>query len=279
MLQPDDASPRVVLFKVEDVANVGPAPAVDRLVFVAHDGEIAVGARQQANQVILGAVGVLIFVDHQVGELAIVTLPGLVVTAEQLDGEQQQVVKVGGIAFHQRSLVALVNGRERLRLRVDHLEPISRRFAMIFGVRDAREHGAVLHELLVDVQVTKGLLDDAELIVGVVDGEVAGEFGAQGRETVAIAAQEADAERVKRGQHRRMVIALKSAHLLLDAFAHFTGGLIRKSDGEDAGAGNLMGSDEMADAMGDDPGFAGTGTRQNQQRTVDMRHGVLLFGV
>jgi hypothetical protein len=56
--------------------RVGAAPGVDRLVVVADRGEgIARPAGQQLQQAVLAAVGVLVFVDQQVAQLALPALP------------------------------------------------------------------------------------------------------------------------------------------------------------------------------------------------------------
>ena len=59
---------RVVALEVEDVADVGAAPAVDRLILVADDGDAAGAPRQAAHQPVLHAVGVLELVDQHVIE-------------------------------------------------------------------------------------------------------------------------------------------------------------------------------------------------------------------
>ena len=62
------------LLEVEDVPDVGAAPAVDGLVVVAHDAEVAVAAGEQLHELVLRAVGVLVLVDEDVLELAAVLL-------------------------------------------------------------------------------------------------------------------------------------------------------------------------------------------------------------
>jgi hypothetical protein len=64
LLELDHLRVGVVLFKVENVADVRAAPAVNGLVVVAHHAEIAPFARDQADQLVLGAVGVLVFVPR-----------------------------------------------------------------------------------------------------------------------------------------------------------------------------------------------------------------------
>ena len=62
LLQANDARFGKVLLELQDVANVGAAPGVDALVFVADGADIVLAAGEHAHQFILRAVGVLVFV-------------------------------------------------------------------------------------------------------------------------------------------------------------------------------------------------------------------------
>ncbi|MCY1394483.1 hypothetical protein D3C76_1144890 [compost metagenome] len=55
--------------ELQNVADGGPAKAVQALVVVAHHAQIAALARQQQKDALLNGVGVLVLVHHQVGEL------------------------------------------------------------------------------------------------------------------------------------------------------------------------------------------------------------------
>ena len=68
LLQLDLGGLGEVPLEVQDVADIGPSPSVDRLVFVPHDAEIVVLPGQMLHQQILGAVGVLVFVHQQILE-------------------------------------------------------------------------------------------------------------------------------------------------------------------------------------------------------------------
>ena len=68
LLEPHDVRVGEVLLEVEDVADVGAAPAVDRLVVVADDHQVAVPAAEQLHELVLRAVGVLVLVDEHVAE-------------------------------------------------------------------------------------------------------------------------------------------------------------------------------------------------------------------
>ena len=87
--------------------DVGAAPAIDRLVLVAHHADVAVLLGEQAHQFVLAAVGVLILVDHDVAQAAVLGFARGVVVLQQADGFQQQVVEIEGVGVAQRLLVFL----------------------------------------------------------------------------------------------------------------------------------------------------------------------------
>jgi hypothetical protein len=64
----DDVGVGVVALEVEDVLDRRAAEAVDALLRVADDHDVAVGGGQQVDEVVLGPVGVLVLVDHEVAE-------------------------------------------------------------------------------------------------------------------------------------------------------------------------------------------------------------------
>src|SRR5207244_11732403 len=72
LLQPDDQRAGEIALEFEDVADLGAAPAVDRLIVVADAAQVAVLLGQQPQPQILRDVGVLVLVDQQVAEAALV---------------------------------------------------------------------------------------------------------------------------------------------------------------------------------------------------------------
>jgi hypothetical protein len=70
LLELDRHRRREVQVEAEDVGDLGAAPAVDRLVVVADHAQVLARAGEPAHHLELGAVGVLILVDHQVLNLA-----------------------------------------------------------------------------------------------------------------------------------------------------------------------------------------------------------------
>ena len=71
-LQPDDLGAGEVLLEAQDVVDLGAAPAVDRLVVVADAADVGRALRQQPQPQVLRDVGVLVLVDQDVAEAALV---------------------------------------------------------------------------------------------------------------------------------------------------------------------------------------------------------------
>ena len=74
LLQPDDFGLGEIALKFQDVADISAAPGIDALVFIAHHADVLLAARQQAHQFILRTVGVLILINQQILEAAVVAL-------------------------------------------------------------------------------------------------------------------------------------------------------------------------------------------------------------
>src|SRR5690606_85882 len=61
LFQPDHRGAGEILFEPQDVSDLGPAPAVDRLVVVADAADVPVRLRQKPQPEVLADVGVLVF--------------------------------------------------------------------------------------------------------------------------------------------------------------------------------------------------------------------------
>ncbi len=94
LLERHDEAIGEVLLEVEDVAQIGAAPAIHGLVGVAHDAEVPVLLGQKLDDAVLGAVGVLVFVHEHVRPERPVPRERLGRGLEEPDYEQQQVVEV-----------------------------------------------------------------------------------------------------------------------------------------------------------------------------------------
>ena len=162
----DDVRLAEILLEIEDVPQVGAAPLVDRLVRIADDGEVAVHLGEAADQHVLRAVRVLVFVDHDEPELFGVLGSYRRRLLEQVDRPEQQIVEVERVALLQRLQVVGVHLRDLLVALVragGGVEGV-RPFHPVLGVTDPRQRRARLNEAVVDLQRLERLLDDRELI-------------------------------------------------------------------------------------------------------------------
>ena len=94
LLELDHGGVRLVALEVEDVAQVGAAPRVDRLVVVADHGQVVVARGEGADPQVLGLVRVLVLVDVEVAPALLVAGEDVGRLVEQADRLEQQVVEV-----------------------------------------------------------------------------------------------------------------------------------------------------------------------------------------
>ena len=108
LLQLDHAGAGMVPLEVEDVADIGPPPAVDGLILVAHHRDAAGAAREETHQAVLHAVGVLELVDQNVIEPLGQRGSHRAVGAAQAQGPEQKAAEVHRVGRGQALLVAAV---------------------------------------------------------------------------------------------------------------------------------------------------------------------------
>ncbi len=68
LLQPDHLGLGEILFKLQNVADVRAAPAVDRLIFIAYHANVLFRRRQPADELVLHTIRVLILIHQQMLE-------------------------------------------------------------------------------------------------------------------------------------------------------------------------------------------------------------------
>ena len=105
LLELDDFDLGEMLFHVEQVGDFRAAPAVNALVIVADDAQVAMLLRQRLHQLELRGVGVLVFIHHHVAVLRAAGASASGCSLEKPQREQDQVVEIHGIAGAQGGLV------------------------------------------------------------------------------------------------------------------------------------------------------------------------------
>ncbi len=185
-----------VPLEVEDVADVGAAEGVDRLIVVADDAEVAVVPGDELEPPILRAVGVLVLVDEDVPEGVLVAFADLGEQRQQVDATEQQVVEVHRVHGVDPPLVEIVDvGRGLLEERPDLLAVSLGVDQPILRIGDLALQRARREALGVDVERLDALLDQPHRVGVVVDREAA-----RVTELVTVGPQHPGASRVE-GHH------------------------------------------------------------------------------
>ncbi len=173
---------------------------------------------------------------------------------KQAHGFEKQVVEIERIRFAQAGLITFINrgepGGDRVGGCTRH---VLGRLLVAFGVADARERGAMLHELVVEPHASIHRLEHRDLFVVVVDRKQRVEAGAQSGERRSIAAQEADAEGEKGRDRGRAFRSGRDQRA--NAIPHFARGLVGERDRQDRPPRDTAGGHQVSHAMGDDPGL------------------------
>ena len=269
----DDVRLWEVALEIENVPQVGAPPLVNRLIRVANDAQVPVHFGKPANQEILRTIRVLVFVHHHEPELFRVFRANSFRLLEQVHSLQQQIIEVERVALSQRLQVVVVHLRD-LRIFLiparrcgDH----ARIFHPVFRMADSRQRRTRLHERIVDVQLLERLLDDGQLIGGVVDDEVARQPDRR-----RLATQQPRAEGMER---RHPHAAAVRPEQVLDTRPHFFGGFVRECDGENFVRLGVAVADEVRDAARDDARLARSGAREDEKRSFDLEDCFALFRI
>ncbi len=273
LFQLDDGGVGVVGLEVEDVAQVRSAPAVDRLVVIADHRQVAVLLGEELDPQVLGTVGVLVLIDVQVAPALLVAREHRRRLPEEAHGLQQQVIEVEGVGGLETSVVARIGGGvAALEIATCLLVRLGRADHVVLPAADGREHGrgSQLAGTL-QLQITQHLLDDAGLVVGVVDGEA--RVDADGG---AVATQHARAECVEGAHGHAAALRTDQGE---DALAHLGGGLVGEGHRQDLPRLHALHPHEVGDAMGQDTRLARAGAGEDQKWSLGGRDRAGLLGV
>ena len=266
LLQLHDRRARKILLEPQDVAHLGPAPAIDRLVVVADAADVLVRRRQQPQPQVLRDVGVLVFVHEDIAEPPLVLFQHIRMGLEDRDHVQQQIAKVAGVQIEQPPLVGRIELHplviEGPRIGQRHL--VRREGLVLPAVDDPRQHPR-RPAFLVDPLGHDQLLHQPDLVVGVQNREVRLQ-----PHQLRMTAQELHADRVEGAEPRHPLHRL--AHQPAHAVLHLARGLVGEGHGQDLVRTGRPGHQQMRDPRGQGPGLARARPRQHQHRTVERQH-------
>ena len=90
----DDLRIRKILFKIEDIADIRAAPAIDGLIVIADHAKVAALRCQQPDKHILRVVRILIFVYMNIAQLTLICLQNRRMLGKQLKRFDNQIIKI-----------------------------------------------------------------------------------------------------------------------------------------------------------------------------------------
>ena len=272
LLQQHDGRVGEVRLELQDVAHVGRAESVDRLVRVPDHRDVAVLGREEPDQLVLGKVGVLVLVDEHVAEPVPVVLEHVGAGAQHDDGVREQVVEVHGVRRAQAPLVLLVEPGDPCPVRVLGAEPVGGvdvgPWQLGLRRRDRGGDRAGREPAQVEPLLAHEHLDDVARVGVVVDREAR-----LVAEPVRVRPQEPKARGVER-EHPHPLGA--AADELDDARAHLVRRLVRERDREDREWRRVARREQVRDPAGEHPRLARTRARHDEERAAPVLHGLAL---
>ena len=265
LLHQEDGRVGIVALEVEHVLDRRAPPAVDALVGVADDADVAVLRGEQVHELVLGAVRVLVLVDHQVREALLVVLEHLGMLAEQPHGLGDQVVEVERAGLALAPLVRLIDLDDRLLVEVArHRREVVGPDHAVLGARDGARHRPGRVPLRVEIEVLQDAGDQPFGVAVVVDREPA-----RHAEVGVLAAEDARARRVEREDPH--ALGDRAPEHALDPLGHLARGLVRERDREDLERRDPVLADQVGDAVGERSGLAAARPGHDQHRPLGVQ--------
>ena len=174
-----------VVLETHQDREIGSTEAVDTLVGITHHEHRTTGpvvevlrvfaiGDKQLDQVVLGAVGVLIFIHQHVAKAAVPVMPNLLMLLQQLNRHEQKIVEIKGIVRSQGFAITAIHiSRELAALTFRISFELIRQPTLIFGIADRPSHLFGLKPLGIELQLLgHDLLHEALGIGLVVDREL-----------------------------------------------------------------------------------------------------------
>ena len=263
-----------ILFEAQDVRNLGAAPRIDRLVVVADAANVLPLLRKQAEPEILAGVGVLIFVDEDIFEAVLILREYVAVGLQDYQHVEQKVAEIAGVERLQPRLIERV---EMLALAVGvgflvgGVE-VGRNEPAVFPFVDEAGELARWPAFLVESLGLNQLFEDAQLVVGVEDREIALQADQLG-----VAAQHLGRDAVEGAEPGHAFDDV--ADHPPDAFAHFARRLVGEGHCEDFGRPRTARRHDVREARGQRGGLACSRARKHQHRTFGRQHCLALRAV
>ena len=261
-----------ILFKVQDVADIRTAPAVDRLIVIAHHAQVLALLREQPHKHILRIIGILILIYMDITDFSLICFQHRRMQGQKLQRFNNQVVKIQRVGAFQLFFIGVIDFIHHLAAVIARTlcKPVLRAKQFVLRIGYLALDFARRQELFIDVLPLEDFLDGAHLIIVIIDGK-----RARISQLFNVPPQNPGASGMKRGNpHIRRMCAGQA----LNSLAHFCGRFVCKRDGHDRPRRHAM-LDQVGHAVCQGPRFAGTRAGKHQKRPFKRFRREPLFSV
>ena len=157
----------------QDIAHFGPAPAIDRLVIIAHAADIAMRLRKQPQPQILRHIGILVFIHQNKAKAALIFGQNIGMGLENHHAMQQQIAKIHRIQGSKPLLIQIIQFRAAIiKGRCLGAGNAIRGQRAVFPAVDDPRQQTRRPAFVINIRGLDQLFHQPLLIVGVQDGEI-----------------------------------------------------------------------------------------------------------
>ena len=221
----------------------------------------------------MGDVGILIFIDQNIFEPALILVQHIGVVLKYMHHMQQQIAKIGGIQIAQPGLIGGIQVRPLAIIgrRIGQRHRLRAKGAVFPAVDDSRQHPGG-PAFFVNSGDRYQLFQQPDLVVGIQNGK-----GGFQPHQLGMATQQFDTDRMERAQPRHPLghLAQQPAHT---AF-HLARGLVGERHRQNLVRAGPARGQQMHDAAGQRLGLAGACACQHQHRPIQRLDRGTLCGV
>src|SRR5581483_2893675 len=173
LLQSDDSRFRKIVFELENITDIGATPGIDGLVFIANGTNVVTCAGEQAHELILRAIRVLVFVHQNVLETPVVIFAYAWHGLQQAHSFQKQIVEVESVSLGEFFFVFGIDLGDALGLGVIGLKIDFLRIEhVVLGPGNVSENRARSDLLVVNAETAHDGLNQLLLVGFVVDNKL-----------------------------------------------------------------------------------------------------------
>lgn len=241
MLEADSFRAGEIVEEALDVLHLRAAPAVNGLIVIADDHHLAGIARQQADPRVLNVVGILEFVDQDIGKALAVVLQNMRLIQPQFVRAQQQLGEIHQPRPIAGFLIGLIHLLPGLLNRVAVALNMVRSQAFVFLAVDVPHRLTRRPLLLIEVHRLNQALKQAQLVFAIEDLEVLRQVGIKvmgAQQPVRQAVESADPH-----------TALGGAHQLTNTMAHLRRRFVGKGHRHNGVRGTVLNAQQPGDAV------------------------------